>query len=563
MKRFTQKFFLLTVGMILSVGASAQDEITHRFPPVTYKQSATGADYVIPAWDIRKVDSNDGYMRFQKKADGKGMIVAALGILEDNSNYNAQFPDQVYINGTQYNTKGLRYGDIFTNMGTGASDDGRFYIFQDETNTLMHQITGTYTVPTSITWKGETEPSDVDEIGPFAYANASCNPNYSKAKRYNRVAAEKIIIPSAITKIGVNAFCQDGTVTEFEFEDTEENPCQITAIPAKAFMNCINIGGIELPIKLPSTISYVGGCAFGGCTNLHKIIFASDECPEFDYLGGRDIFTTSSTSLTDYLQNPKPENLIIEVPLGSANSYMESNNGFLAEKKIALCSKFPIETTSGFMTYCSEADFTFMKYDTSNHEWQEGDVKVYYIKEQDVEVENGKVMLTEVPDDVMVPGWSKTGEGDDAIIEDFGVVLKGTANETYNIFYPNGRVITTKFEDESNCLHGCITATNVNAGSDANNSYFIMSGGVFKRITKNGQCKANRAYIKIAGGPDTGGPETESKDLALSFPDESTGITAHEVQSAQNDAWYTLQGIQVQQPSKGIFIKNGKKFVIK
>ena len=94
-----------------------------------------------------------------------------------------------------------------------------------------------------------------------------------------------------------------------------------------------------------------------------------------------------------------------------------------------------------------------------------------------------------------------------------------------------------------------------------------MSGGVFKRITKNGQCKANRAYIKIAGGPDTGGPGfengTESKDLVLSFPGETTGITTHEVQGAQDDAWYTLQGIQVQQPSKGIFIKNGKKVVIK
>ena len=559
MKKITQKFFLLAIGMILSVGAYAQDEITHRFPPVTYKQSANGADYVIPAWDIRKVDSNDGYMRFQKKADGKGMIVAALGILENNSNYNAQFPTTVYINGTQYNTKDLRYGDIFPEMGTGASDDGRFYIFQDEKNTLMHQITGTYTVPTSITWKGETEASDVDEIGPFAYANASCNPNYSDAnkKRYNRVAATKIIIPSEITKIGVNAFCQSNTITEYEFEDTEEKPCQITAIPEKAFMNNISIE----EFKLPSTISTVGGCAFGGCTNLHKIVFASEECPTFGELGGRDIFTTSSTSLTDYLQNPKPENLIIEVPLGSANSYMESNNGFLAEKKIALCSKFPIETTSGFMTYCSEADFTFMKYDTSNLKWQEGDVKVYYIKEQDVEVENGKVMLTEVPDDVMVPGW-QSGEGND-----FGVVLKGTANETYNIFYPNGRGITTKFEDEYNCLHGCITATNVNAGSDEKNSYFIMSGGVFKRITKDGQCKANRAYIKIAGGPDTGGPGfengTESRDLALSFPGETTGITTHEVQGAQNDAWYTLQGIQVQQLGKGIFIKNGKKFVIK
>ena len=542
------------MGLILSVGTYAQDDITHRFPPVRYKQSASGADYVIPAWDIRKVDSNDGYMRFQKKADGKGRIVAALGILEDNSNYNASFPATVYIDGKAKSTSGLRYGDIFPEMGTGASDDGRFYIFQDETKTLMHQITGTYTVPTSITWKGETEASDVDEIGPFAYANASSNPNYANATRYNRVAATKIIIPSEIKTIGVNAFCQSNTITEYEFEDTEEKPCQITAIPEKAFMNNISIE----EFKLPSSISTVGGCAFGGCTNLRKIVFASEECPTFGELGGRDIFTTSSASLTDYLQNPKPENLIIEVPLGSANSYMESNNGFLADKKIALCSKFPLETTSGLMTYCSEVDFTFKQYNTETPGWEDAEMKVYYVKGRDVEVEKGKVTLTEITDNVMVPGWAEDN--------DFGVVLKGTSGTTYNIFYPNGRDITTTFEaEEDNCLKGCITPTNVTAGTDENNSYFIMSGGVFKRIMKDGQCKANRAYIKISGGPDIDmGTTEESRELVLAFPSEDpTGITAHEMQNAQNDAWYTLQGTQVNQPSKGIFIKNGKKFVIK
>ena len=61
-----------------------------------------------------------------------------------------------------------------------------------------------------------------------------------------------------------------------------------------------------------------------------------------------------------------------------------------------------------------------------------------------------------------------------------------------------------------------------------------------------------------------GGEGSGARDLVISFPGEDpTGITAHETQGTQNDAWYTLQGIQVNQPSKGIFIKNGKKFVIK
>ena len=198
------------------------------------------------------------------------------------------------------------------------------------------------------------------------------------------------------------------------------------------------------------------------------------------------------------------------------------------------------------------------QYNTSSKSWEAGEMKTYYVKKQDVEIENSKVVLTEVAENVMIPGWA---EGND-----FGVVLKGTSGTTYDIFYPNGRGMTTALtmDDTDNCLKGCVTATNVNAGSDENNSYFIMSGGVFKRITKNGQCKANRAYIKISGGPDIDmGTTEESRDLILAFPGETTGITAHEVQGTQNDAWYTLQGIQVQQPSKGIFIKNGKKVVIK
>lgn len=544
MKRFTQKFFLLAIGMLLSVGAYAQDEITHRFPAVTYKQSATGDDYTIPAWDIRKIDSNDGYMRFQKKANGKGMIVSAVGIKADNSNYNAQFPATVYIDGKAKTTKELRYGDIFPEMGTGSNDAGRFYIFQDEKNTPMHQITGTYTVPTSITWKGETEASDVDEIGPFAYANASAKPNYNYASRYNRVAAEKIIIPSGITTIGINAFCQDGTVTEFEFEDTEENPCQITAIPAKAFMNCINIGGIVLP----STVSYVGGCAFGGCTNLHKIIFESEECPKFDYLGGRDIFTTSST-LDEYLQNPDPTKCIIEFPLKFASDYVDSAEGaFLKEKKFPLSSPFTM-SSSGLSTCCSPLDFTVKQYNTNSSSWENSDLKAFYVNSANVK--EASVTLTDIDQNTKISAEE-------------GVVLKGTAGAAYGLFFPYANVQPSSLNDLGdidNNLFGVIEDYEFKE-YDNDLYYYILNGGKFRLVTKLGTLNANKAMLIIGDNPGVVVGGGTQNALSIEFS-EGTGIVNAQIEKVNDDAIYTLQGVRVKQPQKGIVIKNGKKFVIK
>ena len=44
--------------------------------------------------------------------------------------------------------------------------------------------------------------------------------------------------------------------------------------------------------------------------------------------------------------------------------------------------------------------------------------------------------------------------------------------------------------------------------------------------------------------------------------DETTGITSTKVEKG-DDSWYTLQGVKVAQPTKGIYVKNGKKVVVK
>lgn len=589
MNIFTKKFFLLAIGMILSVGASAQtptgawnayedDGITHSNPTVLYKKGSDPNNpiYIIPAWDKRIMDN--GYLRARKiTADGsKGSIVTAMGLLYDEngvSGFNGQFttPLQVWCEKTQewLNVdldllNSLTYADLF------EGGQSVVYVFKDSKDytfepsdpevpnvgkvTEVKQVTGTnYTIPTSVAWNGGGTGT-ITELGPCAYGNATLSSPSSN--KYCRSAFKNLTIPNTITKIGKFAFRGIRSLLTVTFQKPEEiKEDSLTAIPDRCFEACHEVN----TITLSRSIEKIGGAAFGGCGKLNRITFASDNAPTFGTCEGKNPFQKIVTNSDSDLPNLSAATCVFEVPLGKVNAYLASNDGYIVNQKFPLCSKFPLETSSGVMTYCSEADFTFKKYNTSSKSWVAGDMKAYYVKGENVDVDHGKLTLTEVTDNVMIPGWA---EGND-----FGVVLKGTSGTTYDIFYPNGRGMTTALtvEGTENCLKGCVVATPVNA-YDENNSYFILSGGVFKRIMTNGQCKANRAYIKIGGGPDFPLPvgSGASQALELSFMgDDTTGITTHEVQKAQNDAWYTLQGTQVNQPIKGIYIKNGKKFVIK
>ena len=44
---------------------------------------------------------------------------------------------------------------------------------------------------------------------------------------------------------------------------------------------------------------------------------------------------------------------------------------------------------------------------------------------------------------------------------------------------------------------------------------------------------------------------------------DATGITTIENKKADDDTYYNLQGMRVAAPKKGIFIRNGKKIVLK
>ena len=78
----------------------------------------------------------------------------------------------------------------------------------------------------------------------------------------------------------------------------------------------------------------------------------------------------------------------------------------------------------------------------------------------------------------------------------------------------------------------------------------------FAVITTGTELSGNKAYLGVSS-------ESSAKTLKITFG-STTGISEAAVESASSDgAIYSLQGIKVSSPSKGLYIQDGKKVIIK
>ena len=139
-----------------------------------------------------------------------------------------------------------------------------------------------------------------------------------------------------------------------------------------------------------------------------------------------------------------------------------------------------------------------------------------------------------------------------------GLVLKGTAGESYNI--PVG---TSAETPASNLLVGCIVSTTVaaDATSGFNNYVLVNEGGTakFQSLVDNGATiPANKAFLNA-------GTYSAARSLQIVFDDETTGIrilTPNPYLKGEGSI-YTLSGQRAEKPTKGLYIVNGKKVIMK
>ncbi len=147
-----------------------------------------------------------------------------------------------------------------------------------------------------------------------------------------------------------------------------------------------------------------------------------------------------------------------------------------------------------------------------------------------------------------------------------------TANKPVLINAPAGQYVLTTDNDESEitydtenahqngALYGVYIDTYKYVPA---NSYVLQNGseGIgFYKVAEEKPIKITsfRAYLTAQSVP------TAPALLSINFEDENaTAISNVERNNKEDDAIYTLTGIKVEQPTSGIYIKNGKKYYVK
>lgn len=140
-----------------------------------------------------------------------------------------------------------------------------------------------------------------------------------------------------------------------------------------------------------------------------------------------------------------------------------------------------------------------------------------------------------------------------------GIILKGTPNTNYDI-----PVAGSSSTAKGHLTGAFFTPTAYNAFTDP--AYIIyalvpVNAGAnvqFNPVT-SGEIAAGKAFLKISDGASS-----LARSLNVVFADETNSIkTVNDAQSVVDNAYYTLNGQRVAKPSKGLYIVNGKKVIIK
>lgn len=194
--------------------------------------------------------------------------------------------------------------------------------------------------------------------------------------------------------------------------------------------------------------------------------------------------------------------------------------------------------------------------------------------------------LMEAPADILVEGDNYTAvwtKADDYVNDEWNNYLKPTVTAIDKL----GNADT---DDNGKILHRFFGLANFHSTNYYKENQTGDDYIGFFRFTQNGQSGANKAYLSIpantvvddgAGakfgyidfngqflGNETDDPSNPSlAKMAIVFDDEDDGgstttVTEVKPNSTDGDAsFYTLQGVKVSRPVKGVYIHNGKKFI--
>ena len=220
-------------------------------------------------------------------------------------------------------------------------------------------------------------------------------------------------------------------------------------------------------------------------------------------------------------------------------------------------------------------------------------LKAYYVGGKFVETKAGvkydKVMLSPVKDDIIGANTPVMITSDATSVRNGGIITDEYL-VTFNLFSSalTSSGITTNLSateatgdenwlkayttlDGNDFMQSAQALKNSFAGvTDNDHINFVLNDGVFKMLQASGDSPLSpgKAIMSMPSNKYTRTSASGAKGIQMVFANDEdviTGISEHSSSINDNPSsdWYNLQGQRVDRPQHGIFIRNGKKVVVK
>ena len=406
---------------------------------------------------------------------------------------------------------------------------------------------------------------------------------------------KKIVIKKGVTRIGDLAFGGCRNLTSVEIPNT------VKSIGVRAFVECIHIPSIEIPnsvtsieeqafsrcddltsIEIPNSVTSIGYQAFYNCYRLASVTIGNsvtDIAKEAFYaLPALTSITFKGSNPPESLENvfkAPNENVSVYVPANSIEEYKTKLGGLSSKVKGAIIladdEAYTRESDAEGVAAFYTRNFTnvnwqalYLPFSLKYEDWKD-DFEMAYINgiiQRDND-DDGEIDETELEIIKMKSGSTQPNAPYLIRAKTKGEKTFAVKNTTVHAAEVNGVNCSTTIAKYT--IIG--TYSPIPSETMIANNYYGMGGGELIQSDGSNGLKPFRWYMKVESRDYSKySVKNAAKTITIKVLDEEETTGIAELQTANsNSSVYDINGRKVNENSlkPGIYVKNGKKFVVK
>ncbi len=402
----------------------------------------------------------------------------------------------------------------------------------------------------------------------------------------------RLLILLALALLPVlGAQAQTKTTDHFVIDDFSIHPGETVDMPVGLVNNEHKCYSVEVHLKLPEGLSIVGTKSSGDCVEGTSYTVNTERTGEtkftITFING--VCTILSEPGSNWDPIPKGSGTLLTLKV-KADETLNSGERHMTSVKI-LDNGVEVSLVDGTL----EGDFPeFFYYTPPSVDVTIKEVNYVNLLDEATDAPSAEELADVTTNHTLLAGWNSVVLPFSATSEELGaekVVKYDGTTETTNGYVANFTSVTTlepntpylvkmagdasapmSFKEKKIDPTGNLTVSDhayslvgtyiylgdESASPIAAGDYVVYEKGLRRTSQGGNKLKAFRAYMKKELGANN------AKPLGITINnEETTGIEATEIESVMDGNTYNLSGMKIENPRHGVFIKNGKKVIIK